>query len=103
MKPRPPHEVIRTTASTGGLVHVSAFLAQAFGAPLTTSAPPAPCLPAQPGIAKCRGAGLACCSVCMRSLTHAAAGQQWVTPTIVDGACALYASLERYGAMGAPA
>jgi len=103
MKPYPPLEVARVAPGGGGLRHVSEFIALALGAPADITAPaaaaPAPTLPDIPGIAKCRGAGLACCSVCVRALTHEATAQQWCEPNIVDGACTLYASLERFGAL----
>lgn len=102
-KPYPPIEVIRA-APAGGLRHVSEYLALALGGALPVSAvtapgPIPPTLPAHPGIAKCHGAGMACCGVCVRALAHAAAGQQWCESDIVDGACTLYASLERFGAL----
>ncbi len=103
-RPYPPIEVIRAAPVGGGLRHVSEFIALALGGPAAgtgpaTRAAPAATLPGHPGIAKCRGAGLACCSVCVRALTHAAAGQQWIEPTMEEGACTNYASLERYGAL----
>lgn len=98
-RPYPSIEVLRA-APTGGLRHVSEFLALALGEPTDNAAPPAAALAStsagNAGIAKCPGAGLACCSVCVRALTHTTDGQQWCEPNIVDGACVLYASLERF-------
>lgn len=106
--PFPPQQVIRQPARAGCLVHVSAFLGaaldQAFGAPAVQ--PPAPIVqqlargPRRADIAKCAGDDLPSCSTCMRRLAlDAGPAQQWTTPAIKDGACGLYASQERYGAL----
>ena len=105
----PPVEVIRATASsTTGPVHVSLFLAQAFAelAGGDAAAPAAPVVPVAAGarsdIAKCAGAGLAACAKCVRSLAPTGAGQRWAQPEVEGGACTLFASVERYGALYAP-
>jgi hypothetical protein len=54
-------------------------------------------LAARPDIAKCAGAGLPCCALCVRNLEPAGKLQQWAGP-IIDGAtCTLFASVLDYG------
>lgn len=86
----PPRAVIDSAAGSGGLVHVSVFLAQAF----EQSAPP---LVARPDLHKCAGGGLPSCPTCARHLAPMAAGQQWAEPEFGAGACALFADADRYG------
>lgn len=103
MKPIPADEVINLPANTEGFVHVSVFLAQAFG----IKAPPRATLPREANmmrgprradIAKCSGDELISCSTCMRHLSiDMGPEQQWTSPAIESGACRLYASQERYG------
>lgn len=110
MKPIPANEVIDVSAGTGGLVHVSAFLAQAFAQVAGVDAPAprvadyrAPVVmsgPQRADIAKCHGDRLVACDSCMRRLAgDAGTEQRWTAPAIKDGSCALYASQERYGAL----
>ena len=82
----PPRAVIDTAAISGGLIHVSVFLAQAFIAPLQ----------ARPDLHKCLGAGLASCEVCARHLAPAADNQQWTTPQVEHGVCSVLADVDRY-------
>ena len=107
-KPFPPQQVIHQPTRAGGLVHVSVFLGaaldQAFGVPtLQSSAPAVMSLargPRRADIAKCTGDDLDSCGSCLRRLAlDAGRDQQWTAPAIKDGACGLYASRERYGAL----
>ncbi len=108
----PPNEVLEAAAGAGGLVHVSLFLNQALAqvagldAPAPRAAAPAPVDapvvhgPRRADIAKCRGAGMACCGVCMRSMAvDAGPEQQWTAPEFRDDACTLFADQQRYGAL----
>jgi len=108
MQTIPANEVIDLSSGAGGLVHVSVFLAQAFAQIAGVDAPApramAPAVvqlvrgPRRADIAKCSGDHLPSCSTCMRRLAiDAGAEQQWAAPAIKNGACALYASQERYG------
>lgn len=85
----PPRAVIATAAGAGGLVHVSVFLAQAFG-----QAPPQ--LSPRPDLHKCAGGGLASCSGCARKLAPEAVGQQWTSPQVEHGVCSILAEVDRY-------
>lgn len=108
----PPVEVLHAvTSATAGPVHVSLFLAQAFAelaggdvfAPVAPAAPVPVAGNARADIAKCRGAGLTTCAACVRSLAPAGPGQRWVEPDVDGAACALFASVECYGALYAGA
>lgn len=85
----PPRAVIDTAAGTGGLVHVSVLLAQAFG-------PVPPALLPRTDLHKCAGAGLASCSACARQLAPAGPGQQWTSPQVAHGVCSVLADVDRY-------
>lgn len=67
--------------------------------PVTAGVP----MVARSDIAKCAGASLSCCALCVRNLAPVGAGQQWVEPEIDGRACALFASVDRFGALYAPA
>lgn len=106
----PPQQVVHQLPGTDGLTHVSAFLGaaleRAFGVPAALHQPPAPAVmslargPRRADIAKCAGDHLVSCGTCLRRLAlDAGSAQQWTAPAIKDGACALYASRERYGAL----
>ncbi|MCY0913230.1 hypothetical protein [Massilia antarctica] len=86
----PPRAVIDIAAGTGGLVHVSVFLAQALDQSVPTLLP-------RSDLYKCAGGGLPSCPTCARHLAPIAAGQQWAEPEIDAGACALFADADRYG------
>lgn len=110
MKPIPPNEVIDLTTGSGGLMHISAFLGPALAqvagidvlVPRAAERREAIVIrgPRRADIAKCGGDHLPSCGTCMRRLSlDAGPEQQWTVPAINDGACALYASQERYGAL----
>lgn len=110
MKLIPTKEVMDISAGTGGLIHVSAFLAQALDQGFGICAPEANAAPVvavpltrglhRADIAKCHGDHLDACDSCMRRLAaDAGPEQQWAAPAIKDGACALYANQERYGTL----
>ncbi|WP_295999928.1 hypothetical protein [Rugamonas sp.] len=108
MQTIPANEVVDLSSGARGLVHVSVFLAQAFAQAAAVDVPApramAPAVvqlvrgPRRADIAKCCGDHLPSCGTCMRRLAvDAGVEQQWLAPAINNGACALYASQERYG------
>lgn len=84
-----PRAVIDAAASTGGLVHASVFLAQAFDQAVPTLLP-------RSDLHKCVGGGLPSCSACARKLAPAGDGQQWTSPQVEHGVCSVLADVDRY-------
>lgn len=69
----------------------------------TAEAAGQPVLMPRADIAKCDGAEMPRCADCVRHLAPAASKQQWTVPDVSGGVCALFASVDRFGHLYAPA
>jgi hypothetical protein len=87
-------QIARSAIDPQGPTHVGVWLALALHQVCKQPIGP---VTGNHNVAKCAGAELACCSVCVRSLAALCADQQWVEPTIKDGSCTLFADVAKYG------
>ena len=86
--------ITRSAIDPHGPTHVAVWLA--IGLRRAGKHPTGP-VTGNHSVAKCAGADLACCGVCVRNLAPLCADQQWVQPAIGQGACTVFADVAKYG------